>query len=108
MKLAEGRTAKVIPSSMGSSAWLSMVMNWFLGVFEESTKTTIMSEETKNHDEEEDWLHTWKVNNNNNKKKKKKKGWTFMKKEQSKGGKTKVSDGHKVELRQTDKWAKQL
>ena len=71
MKLAEGRTAKVIPSSMGSSAWLSMVMNWFLGVFEESTKTTIMSEETKNHNEEEDWVHTWKVNK---KKKKKKKG----------------------------------
>ena len=102
MKLAEGRTAKVIPSSMGSSAWLSMVMNWFLGVFEESTKTTITSEETKNHDEEEDWVHTWKVNN------KKKKKWVKKKKEQSKGGKTKVSDGHKVELRQMDKWAKQL
>ena len=76
MKLAEGRTAKVIPSSMGSSAWLSMVMNWFLGVFEESTKTIIMSEETKNHDEEEDWVHTWKVNN-------KKKKWVKKKSELS-------------------------
>ena len=73
MKLAEGRIAKVIPSSMGSSAWLSMVMNWFLGVFEESTKTTIMSEKTKNHDEEEDRVHTWKVNNKKEKMSKKKK-----------------------------------
>ena len=97
MTLAEGRTAKVILSSMGSSAWLSMVINWFLGVFEESTKTTIMSEEMKNHDEKEDRVHTWKVN-----KKKKKNSWKRAKQ----GGKTKVSDGHEVELRQTDKRAK--
>ena len=68
---------------MGSFAWLSMVINWFLGVFEESTKTTIMSEETKNHDEKEDWVHTWGVN-------KEKKRVNFHEKEQSKGGKTKV------------------
>ena len=65
---AEGQTAKVIPSSMGSSAWLNMVINLFLRVFEESTKTTIMSEKMKNHDEEEDQVHTLEVN----KKKKKK------------------------------------
>ena len=79
----KGKIAKVIPSSMGSFAWLSMVINWLLGVFEESTKTTIMSEEMKNHDEEEDWVHTWEV-------KKKKKRVNFHEKEQSKGGKTKV------------------
>ena len=91
MKLAEGRTAKVIPSSMGSSAWLSMVMNWFLGVFEELTKTTIMSEETKNHDEEEDWVHTWKVNNKKKKwvKKKKKKVNFHEKKSKAKGARPK-------------------
>ena len=84
MKLVEGRTAKVIPSSMGSSAWLSIVMNWFLGVFEESTKTTIMSEESKNHDEEEDWLHTWKVNNRKKKMSKKKKKVNFHEKKRAK------------------------
>ena len=71
---------------MGSSAWLSMVINWFLGVFEESTKTTIMSEETKNHDEEEDWVHTWKVNNNNKKKKESELSW---KKSKAKGARPK-------------------
>ena len=63
---------------MGSSVWLSRVINWLLGVFEESTKTTIVSEKMKNHDEEEDQVHTWEV------KEKKKKN--FHEKEQRKTG----------------------
>jgi hypothetical protein len=33
-----------------------------LGVFEELTKTTIVSEEMKNHNKEEDRVHTSEVN----------------------------------------------
>ena len=123
MLLTEGNTAKVIPSSMGLSVWLSRVQKqplWAKRWRSTTKRKTGCIPEKWKKEEEKKWA-------------KKKKWWkkeNFHEKEQSKGGKTKMvlsimprnttyvcqdndgrhltqwwSDGQEVELQQMDQWS---